>query len=174
MAKGMVTDTSRGAPAEASAGAPAEAVPVEIAHVFAELAARPFARIGDDRDLVRDLVVEVARARREAQPLTCLLLSPRREGAPLNPAATGASTLAVQATLRASDRLYLLGSEALVALLPGCEQSGADATVIRIRRVLQDPGAFEVGTATLRTRSDGRTGWELFVDAWRRAQQGAG
>ena len=135
-------------------------------------AARSLASVGDERDLIRDLVHEVAKARRADGSLTCVAVLPRHLPGLEDPAATSASALAVQATLRGSDRICLLGSDAVMALLPECDADGADATLTRLRRVLPPFPGFDLGYATLGP-GDGQDGWDLLLGA-RRAALAAG
>ncbi len=135
-------------------------------------AARSLASVGNERDLTRDLVHEVSQARRTDAPLTCVAVLPRHLPGLDDPAATGASALAVQATLRGSDRICLLGSDAIIALLPECDADGAAATLTRLRRVLPPFPGFDLGHATL-APGDGQDGWDLLLGA-RRAALAAG
>lgn len=134
--------------------------------------ARSLAAVGDDGDLTRDLVSEVARARREGAPLSLVAILPRRLPGLDDPAATSASALAIQATLRGTDRIFLLGTDAVLALLPECDPTGAETTLARLNRVLPPFPGFDLGHATL-VEGDGRDGWDLLIEA-RRAALAAG
>lgn len=115
--------------------------------------ADPSVQVGDYAALRRDLFNEVARAERHERTLACISVIPRRGMAP-NGAQRAAWIAEVASGLnagaRSGDKVYLLGSEELVVLLPECEESGVPAAVQRIREALaMQEGAFGVGASLL-------------------------
>jgi CheY-like chemotaxis protein len=107
------------------------------------------AGVGDFSDLRRDLSRETSRANRYRRPLCCAVVLPRPSGTPLGLErrrwiAEHSAQLLV--SLRGSDRVYLLGTEEIVVLLPECDGSGIEPALARIRVALgTESRSFHVG-----------------------------
>jgi CheY-like chemotaxis protein len=123
----------------------------EALHVRSSADAVPMlpAGVGDFSDLRRDLAGETSRANRYRRPLCCAVVLPRPSGTPYGLErrrwiAEHAAQLLV--SLRGSDRIYLLGTEEIVVLLPECDGSGIEAALGRIRVALgAEARSFYVG-----------------------------
>ena len=106
--------------------------------------------IGDDQDLRRDLLCEMARADRYDRPLACAVLAPQFgpiPDGPDRPAWLAERALMLARGLRESDRIYVL-AETLVILLPECDGQGLGPAIDRMRECLGAvAGHFVIGVA---------------------------
>lgn len=101
---------------------------------------------------------EIARARRDHQPLALLAvaLGPVTaldgQPAPLQaPALAAQFTHRLRGRLRAADRVWQCADDEWIALLPGCEPAAARCVAQRLAQVLGAP--YALGAAALRTRT---------------------
>ena len=104
--------------------------------------------VGDYADLKRDLTLEVARAGRYGRPLACVAAVPLGATPPGQTPARwlGECAEQVRHALRDADRVYLLGREEIIVLLPETPREGVAAAVDRVRRGLGPvAAAFGVG-----------------------------
>jgi len=129
-----------------------------LASADAAVRAEEVPGLGDYADLRRDLDDAIAVAERQHSGLCCLAIVPEKSNGPNGGRGPWLAShgQTVRASLRDADRVYLLGNEEIVVLMPECESGKLEDAVAHIRDALGAAAeGFAVG-GVLHTPGDER------------------